>query len=170
MKRQKDQTHPAGSLGIAPNLGAAESRTGIPKSIIQECKRLGCEAFKANNNIDCDALLDFVRDNEQISEMLESGINVALEEALTMRAERLTKEEKLVRLRNKSIDLDSVVRLETEHVFNCKANLIGGQDGLTMKLCAITGADPVAVKEKIQERDNQFLELLSKSPLTKKEE
>lgn len=160
----KTTTNQAGNLGLAPNLGAAESRTGLPKDVIRECKRLGCEAFKANNNIDCDALLDFATTNEQISEMLESGINIALEEALTMRAERLTKEHKLLSLQNKVIDMDSVVRLLTEYVFACKANLIGGQDGMTMKLCAITGADPVAVKEKIQGRDNEYLRMLNKSP------
>lgn len=153
-------------LGLAPNLAAAVSRTGIPKGIIQQCKNLGCTAFRANNNIDCDELLDFAETNREIKKMLEGNVDMAYEVALDKRAQRRTREHKLEILEGKHIALEDVEAVFTRFAFAWKNTLLGSKDALVLRQSAKTGADPNILGEEIGKTYSEVLDQISNADFT----
>lgn len=68
--------------------------------------------------------------------------------------------------KGKYLPVDKVKELYARYVFKAKGALIGGQNALVLKLCAVTGAPPEKVLPKVQERDIEFLRELESCEYT----
>jgi hypothetical protein len=88
-KRTKKSTN---KLGTATTLRACMVKTGLPLNAIKSAQAGACVAFKANGRIDCDELIEFIANHPPTD---TDAPDYFTERALSMRADRKLKEQKL---------------------------------------------------------------------------
>lgn len=116
MKNTSSQKLHSDKLGIAPSMRAAMSKTKLPMQVLQAAKAAGCSAFKGNQTVNCDELLEFVVTMPQD----EEAPDYYVERAKDIRANRLLKEQKL-REREKLVwPIEKIRQAWTRNVIACK--------------------------------------------------
>jgi hypothetical protein len=168
MKHKKTTPPTKKELGTVSNLSAAEARTRLTRSTIVRCRDAGCEAFKPNGRIDCDALLKFAETLPDLAD--DDAVDYGLERAKKMRAERNLKEVQVAKLRGTLIDREKYVRFFTASILSCKFKLTDARFaiGSEMKMrLALTDEHTIELQECVRRHHDRVLRELKDSDLTK---
>jgi hypothetical protein len=126
MKPKKEQKE-----RVFDSMEAAAGALNLKIDQIKAAKAAGSDAF-SGSRVDGEKLLLFIADNPEIGKATE-GINIAIEEALKMRADREIKEHKLAELRRNVIQKDEIKRTVTKMIVGAKSQLLGCEKAMTMK-------------------------------------
>jgi hypothetical protein len=111
-------------LGTAPTIASAAARCGMPAELLQHCKALGWQCFKANGRVDCDALLERLGEHQEVLEQFGVNVSEKLEKALWLRAKREREQHALALERGEVWPIDDVKRSNTTFIFAMKARLM----------------------------------------------
>jgi len=108
-------------LGFAPNKQAAAARCELTYGIVDAAQKAGCAAFRANGNVQCDELLDWIAENGTDD---QESPDYHVERAKKTRAERMIKELALEEARKKLIAEESIRTVITRHVSVAKSRFL----------------------------------------------
>lgn len=117
---------------IAKNVAGASSITGIPIVVIQAAKDKGCRAFKANGNIDCEELTDFVAENADTSNA-DHVIDPRVQKAWQMFESRMSTRQKRLIAGKKLIPIEAVRTDWTRNVVACKMKFYNAENTISVE-------------------------------------
>jgi hypothetical protein len=133
MTRKKSKTHTVSKtekkkLGIAKTMKAASAITGISLSRVRSAAAHGCKAFRSNGTVDCEALVDF------IATMPDEGpIDIDLEKARLMRANRMLKEQEHDERAKVLWPIEVVRQSVMRNVISCKTKLYNAENAIAVE-------------------------------------
>ena len=127
IESEKDER---GKLGTAKNIGAAVSITGLSETLIRLARDKGCQAIRANGNIQCDELIDYIAAKPELRRIAEAIPDYKLEKALDLRESRLLKEQRRLKLAEKLVTAEEVIREWTRYIFAAKNKLRQAESAL----------------------------------------
>lgn len=166
MTRKKTEKLTEAAVGFAPTMAAAASITGLPPEVISAAKERGCKAFRTRGDVDCDELRRWISENPDVLEIAKD-INIAVEEALKVRADRQLKEHKLAEAKRKVISIDEVKRTYTRNIFAAKSKLLASEKPIAMacrlRIPKLTDDDVAIIAEEVSRQHRDALRSLTRS-------
>lgn len=123
-------------LGIAKNVKAASTMTGIPVDAIRAAKDAaaaidGKQVWRQNGNIDCDLLVTWMAEHQEILHQFSDVPNIEIEKALLVKARRLDMEQRTA-IRGKHLVETHVVKRDVgKMILVAKGMLMTNIDSIT---------------------------------------
>lgn len=106
LKTQHGQMQTASTLPTYPSMAACTAATGIPRRILQQAKRGGCDAFDQANRVHLDKLLPFLFKPEGDDQEEAADWSDRLK-----RAQALIAEMKLEQTKRRLVDVELIERV-----------------------------------------------------------
>lgn len=160
-----DESTGAPRLGMASNYKAASVITGLPVAAIQAAKDSGCPAWKANGRIDCDALVTWMAEHQDVLAQFSDVPNIEVERALLVKARRLDLEQRTAQRGKTLVEIATVKREIGKMILSAKAQLMTNIDsiaaGAAMKL-ALTPEQVTDLRQIVSNHTLAALRELSK--------
>jgi len=164
MKKHNSKPGRRKTKWLVPTMAAASGATGLPMDAIKEAKRAGCTAFPANGNVDCTLLLKFLAEHPEILERAGASVNMAVEEALTKRAERIVAEHRANVAIGEFLPLKDMKQDGTRFVMELKRKAFALPRRLAHVFALET--DAINIEQKLNEELTEVFSDISKKPWT----
>lgn len=139
---------------VYETMAIASQKTAIPISQLKAMKRMGCPAF-VGGRIHASVLREWLETNQVDQMSLLSPLD--LEKLKGMQVQRKDREVKAAQRRGELVELEVVKQRLAKHITTARSVMRGKGNGLAMTLASLTGADPIAIEEKILARDNEVI-------------
>jgi len=160
-------------LGMASNFKACAAQTGLPLQAVHAAKDNGCPAWKANGRIDCDVLVAWYAEHQDILEKFSKVPNIEVEKALLVRARRLDMEQRTA-IRGEKLVTVAVIRRDVgKMILSAKGQLTSNVDsivaGATMK-CGLTPEQAADLRQIVHDHTHAALRELARGEWGKEEQ
>lgn len=94
-RKALDEAGDQSSFGIVDSMRAASVRCAIPVEILKAVKRTGSNAFRPNGRVDCDAVMDYLKQHPELQSHQDDELSYEREKTLHERAKRQIAENRL---------------------------------------------------------------------------
>ena len=150
-----------GRLGTAPTIAVASKRLSVPVVELKAAKRAGCPGFK-HSRVDCDAVKSWLEKNPiKIDEHMRP---MERQKFRKLKADADAKEFQLQVRKGEYLPRSEVRSMNTRAVATARSVMHGKASGLALVLASLTGADPVAIEERIKESFREIIAELHRAP------
>lgn len=146
---------------LAETMGQAAALMGVPVAILKAAKRQGAPGF-VGSRVDMPKLSEWLKANP-LQEDSAMG-PMERQKFRKLKADADAKEFALQVKRGDYLHKDEVKSAVMRSVAAARSALRGKASGLSITLASMTGADPVALEERIQESNRDVISELHRAP------
>jgi len=143
------------------SMAVASVKMGIPLSQLKAMKRMGCPAFRGTRVYRV-AVLEWIEKNPIDEAKLMSPMD--RQKLRKHKADADAKEFQLQVRKGEYLPRAEVRSLNTRAVATARSVMSGKASGLALVLASLTGADPVAIEERIKESFREIIAELHRAP------
>lgn len=146
---------------MADTLGQAAALLGVPVAILKAAKRQGAPGF-SHSRVDVAVLGPWLKANPIQEDA--SMTPMERQKFRKLKADADMKEHHLAVRRGEFLPRAEVRSLNTRAVATARSVMTGKASGLALVLASLTGADPVAIEERIKESFREIISELNRAP------